>query len=175
MSEGGMRPRTAVDRVFWLSGAFLMLAMTGTILYAVAARYFFNRPPLWSEDVPRTLFVWMVFATLGLAIKLGLNIRVTSLVDAMPRPVRLANEAVMHVLVLAMIGVLAWFTLPLLRLKWGTTMLSTGWSEAVLVIPMLGGLGIAAIYQARRLLSVLRAMRTGSDVREAQQSGAGMG
>lgn len=175
MSEGGMRPRTAVDRVFWLSGAFLMLAMTGTMLYVVAARYFFNRPPLWSEDVPRTLFVWMVFATLGLAIKLGLNIRVTGLVDAMPRPVRLANEAVMHVLVLAMIGVLAWFTLPLLRLKWGTTMLSTGWSEAVLVIPMLGGLGIAAIYQARRLLGVLRAMRTGGDVREAQQSGAGMG
>ena len=125
MSEGGMRPRTFVDRVFWLAGAFLMLAMTGTMLYVVAARYFFNRPPLWSEDVPRPLFVWMVFATLGLAIKLGLNIRVTSLVDAMPRPLRLANEALMHVLVLAMIGVLAWFTVPLLRLKWGTTMLST--------------------------------------------------
>jgi TRAP-type C4-dicarboxylate transport system permease small subunit len=145
MSEGGMRPRTFVDRVFWLAGAFLMLAMTGTMLYVVAARYFFNRPPLWSEDVPRTLFVWMVF------------------------------EALMHVLVLAMIGVLSWFTVPLLRLKWGTTMLSTGWSEAVLVIPMIGGLGIAAIYQARRLLAVLRAMRTGEDVRDAQQAGAGMG
>ena len=87
----------------------------------------------------------------------------------------LPRGTTVEVVVLAMIGVLAWFTVPLLRLKWGTTMLSTGWSEAVLVIPMIGGLGIAAIYQARRLLAVLRAMRTGDDVRDAQQAGAGMG
>jgi TRAP-type C4-dicarboxylate transport system permease small subunit len=149
--------------------------MTVTMLYVVTARYFFNRPPLWSEDVPRTLFVWMVFATLGLAIKLGLNIRVTSLTDAMPRGLRLANEALMHVLVLAMIAVLVWYTVPLLRLKWGTTMLSTGWSEAVLVLPMVGGLCIAAVYQARRLLAVLRALRGGGDVSDNQQAGAGMG
>ena len=66
-----------------------MLAMTGVMLYAVTARYWFNRPPIWGEDVPRIIFVWMTFLTIGLAIKLGLNIRVTSVVAMLPRRARL--------------------------------------------------------------------------------------
>jgi len=176
MSDGGgMQPRTLIDRIFWYAGAGLMLAMTGVMMYVVTARYFFNRPPLWSEDVPRTIFVWMVFVTLGLAIKLGLNIRVTTLLDVMPRTLRLSIESAMHVLVLAMIAVLLWFTVPILRLKAEAHMLSTGWSEAVLVVPMLGGLVLALVYQLRQFGRTLSALRTGADLEDSQHSGAGMG
>jgi TRAP-type C4-dicarboxylate transport system permease small subunit len=176
MSEGnGIAPRSVTDRVFWYAGAALMLAMTGTMLYVVTARYFFNRPPLWSEDVPRTIFVWMVFVTLGLAIKLGLNIRVTSLVDLLPRNARFATEVVMHVLVLGMIAVLVWFTIPILQLKAQNRMLSTGWSEAVLVIPMLFGLCLAGIYQALRLARAVTAWRNGAESEDGSHAGAGMG
>lgn len=170
-----MQPRTSIDRIFWNAGAVLMLAMTGTMLYVVTARYFFNRPPLWSEDVPRTIFVWMAFLSLGLAIKLGLNIRVTSLTDMMPRRLRLAVEVLMHVLVLAMIAVLIRFTLPIVELKAQNRMLSTGWSEAVLVVPMLIGFALAALYQIQRLGRTIRAWRTGVDADDGAQAGAGMG
>ena len=170
-----MQPRTFIDRVFWYLGGVMMLAMTGVMVYALTARYFFNRPPLWSEDVPRTIFVWMSMITLGLAIKLGLNIRVTTLLDVMPRAARLWTEIVMHVLVLCMIALLIWFTLPILRLKTSAVMLSTGWSEAVLVVPMLVGFALAFVYQSRLLLRTVHALRTGDRVDVEQQSGAGMG
>lgn len=170
-----MTPKTLLDRLFWYAGAVLMLAMSGVMLYVVTARYFFNKPPLWSEDVPRTIFVWMVFVTLGLAIKLGLNIRFTSLTDLMPRHVRYTIELVMNLLVLAMIVVLIWFTVPILRLKAMATMLSTGWSEAVLVVPMILGLGLAFVYQARQMLRSLAAWRSGRDVQDEHHAGAGMG
>jgi TRAP-type C4-dicarboxylate transport system permease small subunit len=176
MSEGGgIAPRSFIDRVFWYAGAALMLAMTGTMLYVVTARYFFNRPPLWSEDVPRTIFVWMVFVTLGLAIKLGLNIRVTSLVDLLPRNARFAIEVVMHVLVLGMIAVLVWFTIPILQLKAQNRMLSTGWSEAVLVVPMLVGFCLAGLHQALRLARAVTAWRNGAQSEDGAHAGAGMG
>ncbi len=176
MSDGGgLRPRNFIDRIFWHLGAALMLAMAGVMLYVVTARYFFNKPPLWSEDVPRTIFVWMVFVTLGLAIKLGLNIRVTTLTDLMPRNLRFATELTMNVLVLVMLAILLWFTVPILRLKAEATMLSTGWSEAVLVIPMLFGFVLAFIYQTRQMLRSIAAWRSGADLEESHQAGAGMG
>ncbi|MFM8990429.1 MAG: TRAP transporter small permease [Alphaproteobacteria bacterium] len=170
-----MQPRTLIDRIFWHAGALMMLAMTGIMVYVVTARYFFDRPPLWSEDVPRTIFIWMVFLTLGLAIKLGLNIRVTTLTDAMPLRWRYATETCMHACVLAMLGVLLWFTVPLLRLKYSATMLSTGWSEIVLVLPMFLGFVLAAIYQARKLARVVMAWRAGIALSDDQHAGAGLG
>jgi TRAP-type C4-dicarboxylate transport system permease small subunit len=170
-----MQPRTFIDRVFWYVGGVLMLAMTGVMIYALTARYFFNKPPLWSEDVPRTIFVWMSMITLGLAIKLGLNIRVTTLLDIMPRTVRLWTEIVMHVLVLGMIALLIWFTLPIMRLKSSAVMLSTGWSEAVLVAPMIVGFALAFVYQLRALLRTVQALRSGAEIDVEHQSGAGMG
>ncbi len=173
--DGGLRPKTLIDKIFWHAGAMLMLAMAGVMLYVVTARYFFNRPPLWSEDVPRTIFVWMVFVTLGLAIKLGLNIRVTTLTDMMPRRLRFTTELIMNVLVLVMIAILIWFTIPILRLKAEATMLSTGWSEGVLVVPMVFGFMLAFAYQVRQMLRSLAAWRSGTDLEESHQTGAGMG
>ena len=173
--EGGLRPKTLIDRIFWHLGAGLMLVMTAVMLYAVVARYFFNRPPIWSEDVPRTLFVWMVMLVLGLAIKLGLNIRVTTFTDMMPRGLRLAVETSMHVLVLGMIATLFWQTLPILELKATQRMLSTGWAESVLVWPILIGCVLAFIYQVRQLGAVIQAIRTGKDPVGTNLSGAGMG
>lgn len=173
--EGGLRPKTLIDRIFWYLAAGLMLVMTGVMLYAVVARYFFNRPPIWSEDVPRTLFVWMVMLVLGLAIKMGLNIRVTTFIDMMPRRLRLAVETAMHVLVLGMIVTLFWQTLPILELKATQRMLSTGWAESVLVWPILIGCVLAFIYQLGQFGVVLRAIRTGKDPAGSHLSGAGMG
>ncbi|MBL8698331.1 MAG: TRAP transporter small permease [Alphaproteobacteria bacterium] len=173
--DGGLRPKTLIDHVFWYLAAGLMLVMTGAMLYAVVARYFFNRPPIWSEDVPRTLFVWMVMLVLGFAIKLGLNIRVTTFTDMLPRGLRLAVESSMHILVLGMIALLFWQTLPILELKATQRMLSTGWAESILVWPILIGCVLAFLYQARQFADVVQAFRTGKDPSGANMSGAGMG
>ena len=155
--SGGFRPVTAIDRAFWFLAAGLMLAMTGVMLYAVTARYWFNRPPIWGEDVPRIIFVWMTFLTLGLAIKLGLNIRVTTFTDMMPRRVRLGVEIVMHLMVLAMIAVLFVQCWPIVELASRMPLISLGISNAWIKAPLMVGCAIASVYQARLLLVAVRA------------------
>jgi TRAP-type C4-dicarboxylate transport system permease small subunit len=160
---GGLRPVTPIDKAFWHLAAALMLAMTGVMLYAVTARYWFNRPPIWGEDVPRIIFVWMTFLTIGLAIKLGLNIRVTSVLALMPRRVRLVVEIVMHVLVLAMLAVLFVECWPLVELAMRMPLISLGISNAWIKAPLMVGCAIAAVYQARLLLAAVVALRRPDD------------
>jgi len=167
----------AIERATYYLGALLMLAMTGTMVYAVTMRYFFNRPPMWSEDVPRIIFIWMVFLVAGLAIKRGLNIRCTYFVDPLPRRMRLIIELCMHAIVLAMIVVLFWQSFPVVRLSLLGTMLSTGWSNAVATIPLPIGCVIIFIYQAARAWRTIEALRGGGedDGPVASELGAGMG
>jgi len=153
---GGLRPITAIDKAFWYLAAALMLAMTGVMLYVVTARYWFNRPPIWSEDVPRIIFIWMTFLTLGLAIKLGLNIRVTTFTDMMPRRVRLGIECVSHAMVLAMLAVLFVQCWPIVELASRMPLISLGISNATIKAPLMVGCVIAAVYQARLLVAAVR-------------------
>jgi TRAP-type transport system small permease protein len=173
-------PSNIIEWAFYYAGAVMMLAMTGVMVYAVSMRYFFNSPPIWGEDIPRLLFIWMVFITLGLAIKMGLNIRVTALTGSLPRRPRLWLAATMHVLVLIFLLVLLAGSKPVIELALGGRMLSTGWSNAVYSIPLAIGSAIAFAYQARELWIVVRALffggsdPSGPDDTELG-SGAGLG
>lgn len=165
--SGDARYRGPTNPIEWLlyyAGALLMIGITFTVLYSVVMRYFFNQPPIWSEDIPKLLSVWMVFLVAGLAIKMGLNIRVTVLTSRLPRKGRLLLEIAMHLLVLAFLGVLFVNSFPVIRLNMGGTMISTGWSNAVLSIPLAVGAAIIGFYQARLLvLAVLDLKRGGPD------------
>lgn len=154
-----IQPKGAVEQAFYWLAALLMIAITATMLYSVVMRYFFARPPIWSEDVPRVLFIWMTFLTIGLAIRFGLNIRVTFLVDRMPDGLRRWVEVAMHLIVLATIGVLFFYSFPKIELDLGGTMLSTGWNNAVLSIPMPIGCVIIFVYQCRQLMKSWRGER----------------
>lgn len=154
-------PSNPIERLLYYAGALLMLGITFTVLYSVVMRYFFNRPPIWSEDIPKLLFVWMVFLVAGLAIKMGLNIRVTVLTSRLPRKGRLMLEIAMHALVLAFLAVLFVNSFPVIRLNMGGTMISTGWSNAVMSIPLAVGGAIMGFYQARLLLLAVLDLRRG--------------
>lgn len=169
-------PSNFFEWLIYYCGALLMLAMTGSMIYVVVMRYFFNSPPIWSEDIPKLLFIWMVFLTVGLAIKMGLNIRVTALTWSLPRRARLWLEAVMHLLVLIFLLVLLAGTKPVIELAMGGRMLSTGWSNAVYSIPMAVGAGLAFAYQARELWLVVRALFFGGpDPSGPDDTGLGSG
>lgn len=156
-------PSNPIEWLLYYSGALLMLGITFSVCYAVVMRYFFNQPPIWSEDIPKLMFVWMVFLMGGLAIKMGMNIRVTTLVSKLPRVPRLALELVMHVLVLIFLAVLFWNSFPVIRLGMLGTMISTGWSNAVFSVPIAVGAAIMFFYQARLLALTALALLRGED------------
>ena len=77
-------PEGPVDLVIFYAGAAAILGLFAAVLYGVGARYLFNRPPLWSVDVPNLIFIWLVFGAVGLTAKLGPQIRVVFFVEKLP-------------------------------------------------------------------------------------------
>jgi TRAP-type C4-dicarboxylate transport system permease small subunit len=102
-------------------------------------RYFFSNPPIWGEDVPKLLFVWLSFIGGALAYMLGYNIRMMTLVDRFPKPLATAVELVMRAITVAMLATIVWYSLPILELSSSKTVLSTGLSEVWTYLPLMIG------------------------------------
>src|SRR5205807_7719274 len=91
------RADRALELVIYYASALLMLALTGVILYAVIARYFFNAAPAWSDEVPRVLFLWGTYIGIALAARRDKSLKVTFLLERLPPLGRLWLEMFMHV------------------------------------------------------------------------------
>lgn len=150
-SGSGEKLTHPLEKLMYYAAAVLLLAIASTMLYSVALRYYFNRPPIWSEEVPRMLSVWMVFIGAGIAIKRGLNVRVEYFVNMMTPSVRRWVETVMHAIALGLIGVMFVYSFPVIELSLGGRLLSTGWSNAVFTIPLPIGCAIMFWYQLGQL------------------------
>jgi TRAP-type C4-dicarboxylate transport system permease small subunit len=154
--HGTAAPEALLPRLLWYAAGLLLIVITALVLYATFARYLFNAAPIWGEDVPRVLFIWLTFLAAPPAMLMGLNIRVGLLIERLPARIAKPLEVTMHLLVLGMLGVLFWWSLPILRLRWAGTMMTTGWSNAVFILPLtIGCFGMAAA-QAVLLWRVLR-------------------
>ena len=145
-----------LDRVIYFLGAAGMLALFAVIIYSVGMRYIFDRPPLWSADVPNLLFIWLVFTVVGLTAKLGPHIRVVFFTERAPRAVRRGLLITAHCAILVMLGAFVAYSIPIISLSSGQTMLSTGWPGSVYFFALPVGSVIMAWYQLRALVLLLR-------------------
>lgn len=147
--------------IYYVSAA-LMIGLTGVILYAVVARYFFNAAPIWSEEVPRVLFLWLTYLAIAVAAKQGKSLRVTFLLDMLPPAVKLWLELFMHASIFVMLAFLLWYNMPVIELNSNTRMLATQWSDAIRYWPLSIGCVLIGLYQLRlvaRTLAEYRASR----------------
>jgi len=142
----------ALERALYYASALLMLALTGVILYAVVARYFFNAAPIWSEEVPRVLFLWVTYLAVAVAVRRGQSLRVTFLLDKLPPLGRLWLELFMHLSIFVMLGFLFWHNIPVIELNRGSRMLATQWPDAVRYWPLSTGCLLIGLYQLRLVL-----------------------
>jgi TRAP-type C4-dicarboxylate transport system permease small subunit len=161
--------RTAIERVdrvleraiYYLSAA-LMLGLTGVILYAVVARYFFNAAPSWSEEVPRVLFLWVTYLAIAVAMRQDRSLRVTFVLDKLPPAAKLWLELAMHASIFVMLAFLLRYNVPVIELNSNTRMLATQWSDALRYWPLSVGCVLMGLYQLRlvaRTLADYRAAR----------------
>jgi TRAP-type C4-dicarboxylate transport system permease small subunit len=145
--------------IYYLSAA-LMLGLTGVILYAVVARYFFNAAPTWSEEVPRVLFLWVTYLAIAVAMKQDRCLRVTFLLDKLPPLAKLWLELFMHASIFVMLAFLLWHNVPVIQLNSGTRMLATQWSDALRYWPLSIGCVLMGLYQLRLVARTLAEYRT---------------
>ena len=156
MLEKAVRAAEAV--IYYASGA-LMLSLTGVILYAVVARYFFNAAPAWSDEVPRVLFLWGTYIGIALAARRGKSLRVTFLLERLPPLGRLWLEMFMHVSIFVMLAFLLWYNVPVIELGRQTKMLATQWPDSVRFWPLTVCCVLIGLYQVRLVLKSLREYR----------------
>lgn len=151
--------RTAKSLVRSVGGVVagaVLVAFTALVLYSVVMRYFFTRPPIWGEEVPKLLFVWMIFIGAGFAYFAGANIRMTVLIDRVPRGPRRLIEITMHLCVLVMLGVILWYSQPILRLTAGSTSLATGLANSWTYWPLPLGTVLLMLNEIRILFHLMR-------------------
>lgn len=133
----------------------LLIVFTGLVLYSVAMRYLFSAPPIWGEELPKILFVWMIFIGAGFAYLSGQNIRMTAIIEKVPRGPRRIVELVMYALTLVILLMILWYSQPILRLAGATTSLATGLSDTWKFIALPIGavlLIVNALWRIGRLL-----------------------
>jgi TRAP-type C4-dicarboxylate transport system permease small subunit len=138
-----------------LSGVVL-ITFTALVLYSVILRYFFSAPPMWGEDIPKLMFVWMIFIGAGFAYLSGANIRMTFVIDRVRRGPRRAIELVMHFAIVAMLLVIIWYSVPILRLTSNFTSLSTGLSQGWTYWPLPLGSAMLLLNEFFRIRHLLR-------------------
>jgi len=103
-----------ISRIFaWVAGAVILFGCSGLITIDVITRFFFKRGMVESFEISGYALAACIGLGLGFATTSKTHIRVDILLDAFPRPVRVALDLVAS-LSLALIAVaLAWFC-------WGT-------------------------------------------------------
>ena len=141
---------------FEIACGIVLTLFTLLVLYSVIMRYFFNNPPIWGEDIPKLLFVWLSFVGGGLAYMLGYNIRMTNVVEKFTRPWAVAVELAMRTLTLAMLAVIVWYSIPIIELASYKRVLSTGLSDVWTYLPLpIGAVLLACNELVRMVLAVL--------------------
>ena len=154
-------PRTALDRFFWYLAAAFLITLATTMIYSVIMRYFFHMPPFWSEEVLRTLFLWAVLISAGLAIKLGMNVRVSFFIDRLGPETRRRVMLFNHAVAIVMLAFLVIYSFPIVELASRGHMVATGWNKAIAKLPMPIGGTIMLCYQAVLLVRTWRRMPGG--------------
>lgn len=129
----------------------LLLAFTALVLYSVVMRYLFSAPPMWGEELPKLLFIWMTFVGAGFAYIGGQNIRMTALIELAPKGFRWGVEVVMHLAVVAMLVGILWYSVPILKLTSRSVSYATGLSDGWKFIVLPIGAVLLLINEAFRL------------------------
>ncbi|GAB5376979.1 MAG: TRAP transporter small permease [Acuticoccus sp.] len=93
--------------------AVLLFAIGAMLTYEVVARYFFNAPTIWAEELSRLFLIWAVFlASAGLLASRD-HIRITVLIDRAPKALRRVADVFSYLFVAAITSLIAWHGYPI--------------------------------------------------------------
>lgn len=141
---------TLIDRMLRLAAGLLLSGLLAVVVIGVASRHL-GRPVAWSEELAQYLLVWTGFVGWSIATRRRSHIRITVLVDRLPRLARLVVEAATQIAVLGFALALLWHGLPLIPRNWDVEWVSVPLSAGLLYLPI----PIAAIAVALQALVAL--------------------
>ena len=131
----------------------LFAVLTVSVFAQVVARYVFNQPPAWTEELARFCQVWIILLASSICIRKGSHLAVDYLGPALPPRARQALGLLMGALIAFYSAVVVIWGARLVLLGSVQTspamQLNMGW--VYLVFPLAGGLMLMeAVLAARR-------------------------
>lgn len=162
MSENTAFERQGLLRSFlYYFSALALIVSTGVIFYATIARYFFNAPPFWGEEVAVILFIWMGFTAAGLAIVNGWNVRVQAIDLVLPERAGLVLRLVLHLLAIGFLVTLLYHSVPVVELSLFGRLEATRLPAATITMALPVGLALMVVFQSVLLWRTVQALRAG--------------
>lgn len=142
-------------------------AIVAIVFYAVVMRYGFHRPPAWSIELTRFLFLWMVMLGAVLVTREKSHIEITFLSDRLPPKIRKVWLALVRLAMLCFCFVMVYYGVRILPIvgqaNTPTLNLSMGWLYAA--VP--SGAFLMGVYLLRPRHSAVpeeyRSIRSGED------------
>lgn len=109
-------------------------AIVAILFYAVVMRYGFHRPPAWSIELSRFLFLWMVMLGAVLVTREKSHIEITLLSDRLPPKIRKVWLSLVRLAMLCFCFVMVYYGVRILPIvgqaNTPTLNLSMGWLYA---------------------------------------------
>lgn len=134
----------------WL-GILLVALMALIVNLQVLARYAFDKPFIWPEEVSRMVLIWMTFLGAAALIRRGGDIAVDTFIDMLPPHWRRAMLMVRDLVMVAVYGLVAWQGWKLAGNVAGMPLVATEWPTALLAWPVvIGGVLVVLHVVARR-------------------------
>jgi TRAP-type C4-dicarboxylate transport system permease small subunit len=160
MDESGDIDRgNIVTRIIYYLSGLGLIAITFVIFYATIARYFFNNPPFWGEEIAILIFIWTGFLAAGMAIASGWNVRVDALTRLLPMRVADLLQVAMHLIVVFFLATLLYHSWDVFELSLYGKLEATRWPSAVLTAALPTGLFIMLCFQLVLLRRTMRRLR----------------
>jgi tripartite ATP-independent transporter DctM subunit len=163
VSEGRAAGRSifaAIDA--WLGGLVEILAATlvaleiAILFGGVVARYVFNHPLVWSDELASILFLWLAMLGAVIAFRRDEHMRMTAAVGSLPAPTRVTFDLFATCAALAFLLLIAWPAYEYAQEETFITTPALGLNNAWRAAALPSGIALMAIF------AVLRVSRAGS-------------
>lgn len=90
-----------LQKVEMFIGCTCLTLLLGLMLFNAAGRYLFDFPVVWSDEMNGFFFVWMSFLSCCYVMGEDKHMRVSGLVDMLPRRAKYVIRTLMNVLMIA--------------------------------------------------------------------------
>lgn len=141
-----------------------LVVLVALTCYGVLMRYAVGKPLTWLEEVQMACMVWIVFAAGGAAFRTGNHVAIEMVVDLFPKKIQKLIEALISVVVVAVIAYLFWQSIGFIGM-----FVKSGRSTSMLKIPYTLIYGIAPVSYVLMIVSYFYALIKGvkSEAKEA--------
>jgi tripartite ATP-independent transporter DctM subunit len=163
VNEGGAAGRSVVVAIdAGLGGLVEILAATlvtleiAILFSGVVARYVFNHPLIWSDELASILFLWLAMLGAVIAFRRDEHMRMTAAVGSLPAPTRVTFDLFATCAALAFLLLITWPAYEYAQEETFITTPALGLNNAWRAAALPSGIALMAIF------AVLRVSRAGS-------------